>query len=144
MPVGVCDFVAVTVVPGGNSGGEASMFAVGSPELGMAEASTRPLVASEAVPSDELGDTEMTEAISTIKPVRQRMMDTDKLDARLERVVFMISSPLDLQSLFCRNSVEATIGQLAKALTSIKSPSIRLAADFSKVLAANDRSIITG
>jgi hypothetical protein len=50
------------------------MLASGSPELGMPEASTRALEASDA---DELGDTERDDAISIIKQLRQRMNATE-------------------------------------------------------------------
>ena len=49
---------------------------------------------NEPVPSGEVRDTEMADAISTIKQVRHRMHATDKRDARLERCDFMISFSL--------------------------------------------------
>jgi hypothetical protein len=64
--------------------------AIASLTAGPAEASARALGAIDTGPSDELGDTETADAISTIKPVRQRMDATDKRYARLERCGFMI------------------------------------------------------
>jgi hypothetical protein len=49
---------------------------------------------NEPVPSGEVRDTEIADAISTIKPVRPRMNATDIRDARLERGDFMISFSL--------------------------------------------------
>jgi hypothetical protein len=87
--------VAVTVVFITNGEkGEASGGAFASPGVGIADASTRALDASGAVPSDELGDTEMTEAVSTIRQIRQRMNTNEYRDAKLPRADFMISSPM--------------------------------------------------
>ena len=73
MPVGVCDFVAVTVVVVG-ARGKPINGDTASPELGVAEASTRaPDPSDEAVPADEVGDTEMAVPINIIKQLRQRM-----------------------------------------------------------------------
>ena len=70
--------MAVSVVAGGGSGaGEAIARANGELAAGAADAPARALEATETGPSYELGDTEMAEAISIIKQLRQRMNATE-------------------------------------------------------------------